>query len=141
MNRLKRTILGYMPMPVLRYFMSPYKGKLRQKIVLRTDLKMRRGKEISQGAHASMGGYLKHRRDPFMRMWLDGAFAKIAVGINSEEELLDLHRKAQEAGLPSYLIQDAGRTEFKNVPTYTAVAVGPGDPDTLEALTEDLKLR
>jgi peptidyl-tRNA hydrolase, PTH2 family len=141
MNRLLMSVLGYVPMPILRHVMKKYDGQLRQKIVLRTDLKMRRGKEISQGAHASMGVVLKHRRNPFVRMWLDGAFAKIAVGIESEEALLALHQEAKSAGLPSYLIQDAGRTEFDNVPTYTAVAVGPGDPEVVEPLTKDFNLR
>lgn len=134
-------IAGYLPMFLLRPMMRRYEGQLKQIIVLRTDLKMRRGKEIAQGAHASMGGYLKHRRNPFMRMWLDGAFAKIAVGIDGEEALLNLHRDAQAAGLPSYLIQDAGRTEFGGVPTYTAVAVGPGEPELVKELTGHLKLR
>ena len=74
-------IYRYLPMFLLRRVMSRYEGKLKQVIVLRTDLKMRRGKEIAQGSHASMAGYLANRRDPFMRMWLDGAFAKIAVRI------------------------------------------------------------
>jgi peptidyl-tRNA hydrolase, PTH2 family len=141
MNRLAKFLLSFAPMPVLRHFMKPYKGQLKQMIVLRTDLKMRRGKEIAQGAHASMGGYLKHRRNPFMRMWLDGAFAKVAVGIDGEDALLALHQKARAAGIPSYLIQDAGRTEFGGVPTYTAVAVGPGEPDKIKELTGELKLR
>jgi peptidyl-tRNA hydrolase, PTH2 family len=141
MNRFAKFLLSYAPMPVLRHVMRRYDGQLKQMIVLRTDLKMRRGKEIAQGAHASMGGYLKHRRNPFMRMWLDGAFAKVAVGIGSEEALLDLHQKAKAQGVPSYLIQDAGRTEFGGVPTYTSVAIGPGDPEVIKALTGDLKLR
>lgn len=134
-------IAGYLPMFLLRPLMRRYEGQLKQIIVLRTDLKMRRGKEIAQGAHASMGGMLKFRRNPFMRMWLDGAFAKIAVGIEGEDALLALHQAALEAGLPSYLIQDAGRTEFKGEPTYTAVAVGPGEPERVKELTGHLKLR
>ena len=126
---------------ILRPLMRRYEGKLKQIIVLRTDLKMRRGKEIAQGAHASLGGCLKYRRNPFMRMWLDGAFAKIAVGIDGEAALLELHKAAREAGLPSYLIQDAGRTEFNGEPTYTAVAIGPGEPDVVSELTGHLKLR
>jgi peptidyl-tRNA hydrolase, PTH2 family len=141
MNRFTRLLLGYVPMPILRRVMQRYDNKLKQIIVLRTDLNMRRGKEIAQGAHASMGGMLAYRRDPFIRLWLDGAFAKIAVGINGEEQLLDLHRAAKAAGVASYLIRDAGRTEFKGVPTYTAVAIGPGDPDIITSLTGELKLR
>ena len=76
-----------------------------------------------------------------MRMWLDGAFAKIAVGIDSEEELLELHEKARSLGIATSLIQDHGRTEFKGVPTYTAITVGPGNPEQVASLTGHLKLR
>jgi PTH2 family peptidyl-tRNA hydrolase len=141
MHPLKSLILSYSPRFILRHFMKEYDGKLKQIIVLRTDLKMRRGKEIAQGSHASMGGYLAHRRNPFMRMWLEGAFAKIAVGIDSEAELLALRDKAKKAGVPHYLIQDQGRTEFKGVPTYTALSVGPAEPDDIKELTGHLKLR
>lgn len=134
-------IAGYLPMFILRRLMRQYDGQLKQIIVLRTDLKMRRGKEIAQGSHASMAGYLKNRRNPFVRIWLDGAFAKIAVGIEGEKALLELHEKARAEGLPTALIQDAGRTEFGGVPTYTAVAIGPGEPDTIKNLTGHLKLR
>jgi peptidyl-tRNA hydrolase, PTH2 family len=141
MRRLTNLLLQYAPKPILRAAMRKYEGQLKQMIVLRTDLKMRRGKEIAQGSHASMGGYLAHRRDPFMRAWLDGAFAKVAVGIDSEEALLDLHRSAKAQGVSTYLIRDSGRTEFGGVPTYTALSIGPGDPQKIRALTGHLKLR
>ena len=47
------------------------------------------------------------------------------VPLESEAELLALHDAARAAGLISALIQDAGLTEFGNVPTYTSVAIGP----------------
>jgi peptidyl-tRNA hydrolase, PTH2 family len=134
-------ISGYLPMFLLRRLMKKYDGKLKQILVLRTDLKMRRGKEIAQGSHASMAGYLAHRRNPFMRMWLDGQFAKIAVGIDGEQALLDLHAAAKAVEVPATLIQDAGRTEFGGVPTYTAVSIGPGEPEKIKELTGHLKLR
>lgn len=45
--------------------------------------------------------------------WLNNAFAKIVVSVNSEEELLNVYNKAKDAGIACSLIQDAGRTEFK----------------------------
>lgn len=130
-----------LPMFILRRVMRKHRGKLKQIIVLRTDLKMRRGKEIAQGAHASSKVILERRRDPFVRMWLDGAFAKIAVGIDGEDAFLELHRKAKEVGIPCAAIKDAGRTEFHGVETYTALAIGPGDPEKITELTGHLKLR
>lgn len=114
---------------------------LKQVLVLRRDLKMRRGKEIAQGAHAAMKLLLDHPDDPYVRAWLKGPFTKIAVGIDGEAALLELVAEARAAGLAHALIQDAGRTEFGGRPTLTAAAFGPGDPDTISRLTGHLPLR
>ena len=66
----------------------------KQVIVMRRDLGMRRGKEIAQGAHASMIWLALRIREPGYtftgaeRRWLDGAFTKVCVRVDSEEELL-----------------------------------------------------
>jgi len=128
----------------------------KQVIVLRKDLNMRKGKMVAQGAHASMAAILNEgyaqqpdgTADSFyiikmskeMEAWLTGSFTKICVSVNSEEALLDVYRKASEAGLHCSLIQDSGLTEFGGVPTYTAVAVGPNDADKINEITGDLPL-
>lgn len=132
---------------------------VKQVIVIRKDLKMRRGKEIAQGSHASVK-FLSDRirkvtnhRVPSMagehfpvflsdveEAWIMGSFAKICLRVESEEALLALHEKAQEAGLVSSLIQDAGRTEFHGVPTYTCLAIGPDEAEKIDVITGDLKL-
>ena len=114
---------------------------LKQVIVLRRDLKMRRGKEIAQGAHASMKAVLDNLDNAYVKHWLKGPFTKIAVGVDSEQDLLDLVAAAREAGLVHAVIRDAGRTEFGGVPTLTAAAFGPGEPDTISRLTGHLPLR
>jgi len=113
---------------------------MKQVIVLRKDLGMRKGKMIAQGAHASLGCYLKYPDHPYVLEWLEGPFTKIAVSVDSEEELFEIYRLAQEASLPTILIKDAGRTEFNGVPTHTAVAVGPGPEEEIDKITGDLKL-
>ncbi len=124
---------------------------VKQVIVIRRDLKMRRGKEIAQGAHASMAALLQGmtlNADgsvrlpvwPEARTWLESAFTKITVKVHSEAELLAVRDKAVAAGIPHALIQDAGRTEFHGVPTYTALAVGPASSEGLEPVTGDLSL-
>ncbi len=120
---------------------APEPVRYKQALVLRTDLKMRRGKEIAQGAHASMKVTLENLDHPDVRAWLDGPFAKIALGCGSEAEMRDLQAKAQEAGVLTGLITDAGRTEFGGVPTVTALAVGPAPVDKIDAITGHLKLR
>ena len=127
----------------------------KQVIVLRKDLNMRKGKMVAQGAHASMKAILDEgyiQRDehglPLLIIpmqlaidnWLSDKFTKVCVSVNSEEELLDVYNKATEAGLVCSLIQDAGLTEFGGVPTYTAVAVGPGEAEDIDKITGQLKL-
>ena len=122
----------------------------KQVIVLRKDLNMRKGKMVAQGAHASLRAILMlgHQDqnnfviplDPRLEPWLLGRFKKICVSVNSEAELLALHEDAKAAGLICALIKDAGLTEFGNVPTYTALAVGPDSEDRVDAITGELPL-
>ena len=115
-------------------------SELKQMIVMRKDLNMRKGKMVAQGAHASMKALLENWDHPYIKQWLSGPFAKIAVGVDSEAELLDVMEKAKAAGLITALITDAGRTEFNGVPTNTCIAVGPASSEELAGITGHLKL-
>jgi len=115
---------------------------MKQVIIVRTDLKMRRGKEVSQGSHASVKAVLDYLHHPNIKMWMNDIFTKIVVGVDSVEELLDLYdRFKRDTDLPCSLIQDSGKTEFNNVPTYTAIALGPADANDLDPYTRSLSLR
>jgi len=122
---------------------------------------MRKGKMIAQGAHASMkvildlmteyeevdfrheaiwGRSLEYRSTEALGEWLDGSFKKVAVYVNSEEELLELYQKAKDADIICALITDSGRTEFGGVATNTCIAIGPDWPDKIDPITGHLKL-
>lgn len=75
-----------------------------------------------------------------LRQWLLGAFTKICVYVNSEQELLSIAAQAKEAGLYHALITDSGLTEFSGVPTNTCVAVGPAYADRINTITGHLPL-
>ncbi len=107
---------------------------------MRTDLKMRKGKMIAQGAHASVGVVHIYGDDPRVKEWLAGPFAKICVRVGSEEELMALYAQAQEAGVLSFLITDSGRTEFHGVPTKTCCAIGPDTIENIDKITGGLEL-
>ena len=124
--------------------------KIKQVIVVRHDLKMRRGKQIAQAAHASME-FLRQRLlqagqlslDQFsqdQRNWLSGGTAKICARVHSEQELMDIHQQALAAGLEVHLITDSGKTEFHGQPTRTCLAIGPDDAQRLDAITGQLEL-
>ncbi|MDB5347069.1 MAG: peptidyl-tRNA hydrolase [Schlesneria sp.] len=124
--------------------------RVKQVIVIRHDLKMRRGKQIAQASHASMSFIVRRLQevgsvslDDFSdveRSWLRGAFAKICCRVNSEDELMNIHDKAIAAGLEVHLITDSGKTEFHGVPTSTCVAIGPDVAEKIDPLTGNLEL-
>jgi PTH2 family peptidyl-tRNA hydrolase len=110
---------------------------------MRKDLKMRRGKEIAQGAHASMAFLTKRIGQEIVgvqREWLDSSFTKVCLQVNSWEELMDVYAAARSSGLEAHLITDSGFTEFKGVPTVTCLAIGPDYDWRIDAVTGDLKL-
>ena len=129
-------------------------AEIKQVLVIRRDLHMRRGKEIAQGAHASLAwltamvsGALDPATrtatvvlDPASYVWLTLAQRKIAVQAHNEEELLELHAQALARGLRSHLVTDAGHTEFGGVPTVTALAIGPGPAARIDEVTGHLTL-
>lgn len=116
-------------------------SEMKQMLVMRKDLKMRRGKEIAQGAHASLAATLENIDHPSVKKWLSGPFAKIAVSVETEEELIEVVEAAEKAGLITRTIVDAGRTEFSGVATLTCAAIGPASGDDLAPITGHLKLR
>jgi peptidyl-tRNA hydrolase, PTH2 family len=124
--------------------------RIKQVIVMRHDLKMRRGKQIAQGAHASMSFLCRRLQKAgsvsldgltdAQRAWLTGAFAKVCCRVDSEEELMQIHDRAVEAGLEVHLITDSGRTEFHGQPTQTCLAIGPDEADKIDQITGHLQL-
>jgi len=136
---------------------------VKQVIIIRKDLGMRKGKVAAQAAHASMkilldrSNFEKHNEkstfweesyvwyfevdeDEPMFRWLRGEFTKIVVYVKSEAELLEVYEKAKEAGLLASLITDAGKTEFHGDRTRTAVAVGPDWSSKIDKVTGHLPL-
>jgi len=119
-------------------------GRIKQVIVVRTDLKnkkgekVRTGKLITQGAHAAVNCVMK-TDSGLLSAWADDGSTKIVVKCNSEAELIDLKSVCMLRGVPFSLVRDAGRTEFAE-PTYTALGIGPCDGDAIDKITGNLEL-
>lgn len=111
---------------------------MKQVIIVRKDLKMRKGKMIAQGAHACRQACAKTPKET-LKTWIKEGETKIAVGVDSFKELTDIYAKAASADLPRSLIRDAGKTEFK-CPEFTAVAIGPCSEEEVDKITGELKL-
>lgn len=138
-------------------------NEVKQIIVIRKDLKIRKGKAIAQGAHAAMKVILDkasvvkiakgsklladewmwqlqiNEKEPIYN-WLMGGFTKIVVSVDSLEELEALETKAMKAGILTAKVLDEGRTEFHGIRTITALAIGPEWANKIDPITQHLKL-
>lgn len=131
---------------------------VKQVIVLRKDLHMRKGKMVAQGAHASVDALLslftktreedettysvRVKDNSMLSLWMDGTYTKICLYVESEDELTGLyHRICEEAPeIPVALIEDMGLTEFHGQITKTAVGIGPYWAEEIDRFTKNLKL-
>lgn len=121
--------------------------------VMRRDLrntsgmKPPKGKLIAQGGHAYTAAVLRiltenpraMEEETILKEWLDNSFVKICLGVDSQEELLDIYEKANLAGLNTVLITDKGDTQFGGVPTITCIAIGPDKREKIDELTGRLR--
>jgi peptidyl-tRNA hydrolase, PTH2 family len=133
---------------------DPEPDDVKQVIVIRRDLKMRRGKEIAQGAHASsawlvsaVAGAVDARDgaatvvlDPTARVWITSSWRKVTLQVQTEDELVALHDASVARGLRAHLVRDSGKTEFGGVPTLTALAIGPDLASAIDEVTGELTL-
>lgn len=124
---------------------------VKQVIVMRKDLNMRKGKMVAQGSHAAMKFLVDNNAadgptelhvelSPAEAQWLfGGAFTKITLGCDSEEELRELIMRAELFGIDAYPIVDSGKTEFNGVPTLTCASFGPAFVEDIDKVTGHLK--
>ena len=110
---------------------------LKQAIVIRTDLKMGKGKIAAQSAHASVAAIEKITTRVY-EAWVAEGMKKIVLRIGSKKELLDLFMLAKKK-FPTALIKDAGHTQV-TPGTATCIAIGPVEESELGLLTKDMKL-
>ena len=117
------------------------KDNLKQLIVIRSDLKMGKGKIASQAAHASLLAYLDTcSKNPMLaKRWLEIGMPKIVLKVSSLDELLDIYKKLKSSLIVAVLIQDAGKTQL-DPNTVTALGIGPDEATKLDKFTKHLKL-
>ena len=116
-------------------------SEMKQVIVVRSDLKMGKGKLAAQVAHASLAAAeeTEERRPSWYSEWRGGGQAKVVLRAASEEELRELMRKARSAGLAAELIEDRGLTQL-DPGTVTCLGIGPGPSNEIDRVTGTLRL-
>lgn len=120
---------------------------VKQVIVWRHDLKCRLGKKMAQAGHAALApffaafrnstdfdGNVEFKMTQAQFEWYLNNQKKIVLRVDSEADLLLLHQRAQELGLPCHLIVDEGLTEFDDF-TRTCISIGPEEENKIDELT------
>jgi PTH2 family peptidyl-tRNA hydrolase len=114
--------------------MADYK----QVILVRADLKLAKGKMAAQVSHASVEALLKSHNDD-STAWRGQGMKKVVLKVKDLKELLAYKRKAEDAGLVTALITDAGHTQVAPG-TTTCLGIGPDREERIDKVTGELQL-
>ena len=104
-------------------------------------LQMGKGKIAAQCGHATLGAYkgASQHCSSAIRWWQRTGQAKIAVKVDNDELMRELAAKARAAGLMTYIVEDAGRTQIA-AGSKTVLAIGPAPVRDIDKITSHLKL-
>ncbi len=116
-------------------------GQFKMVLVLRGELRLTAGKMAVQAAHAAvlLVRRAEDRSTRELAGWLAEGQKKIALRLETLEEMEQLERRAARAGVPTVWVEDAGFTE---VPpgTRTCLGLGPSPTHKIDPLTGALAL-
>ncbi|CAO1623614.1 unnamed protein product [Sympodiomycopsis kandeliae] len=110
-------------------------------LLVRTDLKMDKGKMAAQCSHATLACYksLLNSNPQLVKHWETIGQAKVALKCPTEQEMNELEKKAKALGLCARSIRDAGRTQIA-AGSKTVLGIGPGPVKLVDSVTGHLKL-
>lgn len=113
---------------------------IKQVIAVRTDIKMGRGKTAAQVGHACVlaAEAARASHPDWWDEWWDTQ-EKVVVRVPGYGDLEEIRREAARAGLPHYMVRDAGHTQLAPG-TATCVSVGPAPEHLVDRITGDLSL-
>lgn len=103
------------------------------------------GKLAGQVAHASVSAALKalswdaEKKTTNVSDWFECNQTKIVLKVKSKDELLAFKQKADDLGLTTALITDAGKTVF-DAPTVTCLGIGPHKVEDVGDLLKRLRV-
>lgn len=115
-------------------------------LIVRSDLKMSKGKTAAQCAHAAVlcvqeAQYSNSQNTKeILKYWLIEGQPKIVLKVDGGyDELIKLQDQATRVGVVAALVQDAGRTQLA-AGTATVLGIGPDAVEKIDKLVAHLKL-
>ena len=111
---------------------------MKQVILVRQDLKLPKGKMAVQCAHASSSALIKSHKDD-LKKWQSSGMKKVVLKVKDIDELLKYKNEAEDLGLVTALIEDAGKTVVEPG-TVTCLGIGPDKEEKIDKVTGKLKM-
>jgi PTH2 family peptidyl-tRNA hydrolase len=110
-------------------------------VVTRSDLRLSPGKLAAQVAHAAVSCALvaKKREPEIFKEWYEEGQRKVVLKVPDLKTLYELKTQAEDDGLVTSLISDAGLTEIP-AGTVTVLGIGPAREKEVDRVTGDLSL-
>lgn len=106
--------------------------------MVREDLKLPKGKLAAQCSHASVDAVMKSDKK-IVDLWKKEGGKKIVLKVKDEKELFKYRQMAEDIGLKTALIQDAGHTVVEPG-TITCLGIGPDEENKIDSVAGKLKM-
>ncbi|MBS3096807.1 peptidyl-tRNA hydrolase Pth2 [Candidatus Woesearchaeota archaeon] len=110
----------------------------KQVILVREDLKLPKGKLGAQVAHASVDATLKSDKK-IVDAWKKEGAKKVVLKVKDEKELFRYKQMAEDIGLKTALIKDAGHTVLEPG-TITCLGIGPDLEEKIDKVSGKLNM-
>ena len=110
----------------------------KQVILVRQDLKLPKGKLSVQVAHASSAALIKSHKDD-IKKWQSEGMKKVVLNVKDLDELFKYKTEAEDLGLVTALIEDAGKTVVAPG-TVTCLGIGPDKEEKIDEVSGKLKM-
>ncbi len=119
----------------------PRGGPYKMVLILRGEIRLTAGKAAVQAAHAAVLLVQKAeaRRLAALAPWLAEGQKKVALTVETLDEMSAVERRARAAGIPTVWVEDAGFTEVAPG-TRTCLGLGPATGAELDPITGELAL-
>jgi peptidyl-tRNA hydrolase, PTH2 family len=110
-------------------------------IVTRKDLSLSAGKLAAQVSHAAVTCTLltKAKKPEWFSKWQREGAKKVVVTVDALDDFFPLKEKAEDLGIMTSLVVDAGHTEIPEG-TQTVLGIGPAPSNIIDQVTGELPL-